>query len=96
MPALTRDRLVEGLRLVHRLARSAAMGPVVRDILLLDEAAYEADAKGDDSALRAYVHQTLGPWYHASGTCRMGPSPQEGAVFDPTLQRARSGGLVCG
>jgi choline dehydrogenase len=79
------DRLVEGLRVLHRLARSEAMQPVVRDILLLDESAYEADAAGDDSALRAYVHATLGPWYHASGTCRMGPSPSAGAVVGPDL-----------
>jgi choline dehydrogenase len=80
------DRLVEGLRLLRRLARSQAMKPVARDILLVDEAAFEADEGGDDSALREYVHATLGPWYHASGTCRMGPSPEQGAVVDPTLQ----------
>jgi choline dehydrogenase-like flavoprotein len=52
----------------------------------LVEAAFEADERGDDSALRAYVHATLGPWYHASGTCRMGPNPAQGAVVDTTLQ----------
>ncbi len=87
------DRLVEGLRVLHRLARSTAMAPVTRDILLLDEAAFEADARGDDSALRAYVHATLGPWYHASGTCRMGPNPEQGAVVDPTLQVHGARGL---
>ncbi len=80
------DRLVAGLRLLHRLARSEAMRPVTRDVLLLDEAAFEADAGGDDSALRAYANATLGPWYHASGTCRMGPSAERGAVVDPTLK----------
>jgi choline dehydrogenase len=80
------DRLVEGLRLLRRLARSQAMRPVVRDIMLLDEAAFEADAGGDDSALRAYANATLGPWYHASGTCRMGSSPDQGAVVDPSLK----------
>jgi choline dehydrogenase len=80
------DRLVEGLRLLRRLAGSPAMSPVARDILLLDEAAFESDERGDDSALRAYVHTTLGPWYHASGTCRMGTSPEQGAVVDPTLK----------
>jgi choline dehydrogenase len=83
---LDEDRLVDGLRVLHRLARSTAMAPVTRDILLLDESAFEADARGDSSALRAYVHATLGPWYHASGTCRMGLSPEQGAVVDPTLQ----------
>ena len=29
---------------------------------------------------------SLGPWYDASGTCRMGPSPKEGAVVDPAMQ----------
>ncbi|HEX4015191.1 MAG TPA: GMC family oxidoreductase N-terminal domain-containing protein [Frankiaceae bacterium] len=80
------DRLVEGLRLLRKLARSEAMKPVARAILLLDEAAFDADERGDDSALRAYIHATLGPWYHASGTCRMGPSPEQGSVVDPTLQ----------
>jgi choline dehydrogenase len=84
--AVDENRLVEGLRLVHRLSRSEAMRPVVRDILLLDEGAFEADERGDDSALRAYANATLGPWYHASGTCRMGPNPEQGAVVDPSLQ----------
>ncbi len=83
---LDEDRLVTGLRLLHRLAHSEAMKPVSRGILLLNEAAFEADERGDDSALRAYVHATLGPWYHASGTCRMGSSPEQGAVVDPSLQ----------
>ena len=87
------DRLVEGLRVLHRLARSQAMGAVARDILLLDEAAFEADERGDDSALRAYVHATLGPWYHASGTCRIGASPEQGGVVDPTLRVHGARGL---
>jgi choline dehydrogenase len=87
------DRLVEGLRVLHRLARSKPMGGIVRDILLLEESAFDADRAGDDSALRAYVHQTLGPWYHASGTCRMGPSPAAGAVVGPDLQVHGAAGL---
>jgi choline dehydrogenase len=87
------DRLVEGLRVLHGLARSEPMSSVVRDILLLDESAFEADRAGDDSALRAYVHQTLGPWYHASGTCRMGRDPHSGAVVGPDLQVHGASGL---
>ncbi len=78
------QRLVAGLRMLHRLARSSGMQPVVRDIIGIGEDAFAAG--GDDEPLRAYVRSTLGPWYHASGTCRMGPDPAAGAVVDPSLQ----------
>ena len=81
------DRLVKGQRVIHRLARSTAMKDAVRDLLLIDESAFdEEQAAHGDEALRAYVRATLGPWYHASGTCRMGPDPKAGAVVGNDLQ----------
>ncbi len=79
------DRLVEGLRVLHGLARSEAMRGAVRDVLLLDEGIFHAPKATGDAALREYVHATLGPWYHASGTCRMGRDPAAGAVVGPDL-----------
>ena len=46
---------------------------------MLDEGAF---ADGDDSALAEYARQFSFPWYHASGTCRMGPDPDAGDVVD--------------
>ncbi|MCW2547169.1 MAG: choline dehydrogenase [Mycobacterium sp.] len=84
------DRLVEGLRVLRGLARSKAMSGAVRDILILDESAFDS---ADDGALRDYIHATLGPWYHASGTCRMGTSTAGGAVVDPSLKVLGTEGL---
>jgi choline dehydrogenase len=84
------DRLVEGLRVLRGIARSKAMSSAVRDILILDESAFDAP---DDGALREYIHSTLGPWYHASGTARMGQSIASGAVVDPSLKVLGTEGL---
>jgi choline dehydrogenase len=84
------DRLVEGLRVIHGIARSKAMSSAVRDVLIIDESAFDSS---DDGALREYIHATLGPWYHASGTARMGRSIAAGAVVDPSLKVLGTEGL---
>jgi choline dehydrogenase len=76
------QQLIGGLRLCHRVATSAAMSPMVRSIAMLDEAAFD---DGGDEALAAYVRATVAPWYHVSGTCRMGPSIAAGAVVGQDL-----------
>jgi choline dehydrogenase len=73
-------QLVGAMRLCHEVATSAALAPMVKGVALLDEATL-----GDDDALAAYVRSTVAPWYHVSGTCRMGPSPAGGAVVDQAL-----------
>ena len=72
-------QLVHGLRLCHRLATHEALSERFERVAVLDEAAF---ADGDDDALADYARQFSFPWYHASGTCRMGPDPDAGDVVD--------------
>jgi choline dehydrogenase len=76
-------RLVAALRLQHRIARSPAMRDRIAGYALIDPAVFETD---DDTALATYVEQVCAPWYHPSGTCRMGPDPRAGAVVDAGLR----------
>ncbi len=72
-------QLVDGLRLCHRLATHEALSERFERVAVLDEAAF---ANSDDDALADYSRQFSFPWYHASGTCRMGPDPDAGDVVD--------------
>jgi choline dehydrogenase len=54
---------------------------VYRGIGLLDPA-----AASDRAALEGYIRSSVGGWYHASGTCRMGTDPDDGAVVDGRLR----------
>lgn len=72
-------QLVHGLRLCHRLAAHEALSERFERVAVLDEAAF---ANSDDDALADYARQFSFPWYHASGTCRMGPDPSAGDVVD--------------
>lgn len=71
--------LTAGLRLCHRLATHEALAERFERVAVLDEAAL---ADGNDGALADYARQFSFPWYHASGTCRMGPHPDNGDVVD--------------
>lgn len=75
------DRMVEGLRLALELAASPAFTDSYDGIGLLDPA-----AAGDRDVLEGYLRSTVGGWYHASGTCRMGTDPAAGAVVDSHLR----------
>lgn len=79
-------QLTTGLRLCHRLATHEALAERFERVAVLDEAAL---AEGDETALADYARQFSFPWYHASGTCRMGPDPDGGDVVDDN-------GRVCG
>lgn len=72
-------QLTAGLRLCYRLATHEALAERFERVAVLDEAAF---ADGDDGALADYARQFSFPWYHASGTCRMGPDPDAGDVVD--------------
>ena len=72
-------QLTAGLRFCYRLATHDALAERFERVAALDEAAL---ANGDDGALADYARQFSFPWYHASGTCRMGPDPGAGDVVD--------------
>ena len=74
-------RLVEGLQLVMSLAGHRAFAASYQGIGLL-----ESPSADDRNALESYIRSTVGGWYHASGTCRMGTDPDDGAVVDGRLQ----------
>jgi choline dehydrogenase len=69
--------LVSGVRECAAIARSDAFKGRTRRLAILDDAALD-----DDEAVGNYVRSFCVPWYHASGTCAMGPSPDGGAVVD--------------
>jgi choline dehydrogenase len=73
------SRLVDGVRRCAELAADPAMdgflGASVPAPLHLD----------DDAALAAYVRAVVAPWYHATGSCSMGPDPAAGAVVADDL-----------
>ena len=72
-------QLMAGLRLCYRLATHEALAERFERVAVLDGAAF---ADGDDNALADYTRQFSFPWYHASGTCRMGSDPDRGDVVD--------------
>jgi choline dehydrogenase len=74
-------RLVEGLRLVMSVAGHRAFAGSYGGIGLL-----EPSSADDRETLESYIRSTVGGWYHASGTCRMGTDPDDGAVVDGRLQ----------
>ena len=71
------DALVAAVRLCCEIARSEAFANRTDAVAVLDEASLD-----DDDAVAGYVRSFCMPWYHASGTCAMGPSPDTGAVVD--------------
>jgi choline dehydrogenase len=74
-------RLVEGLQLALDLASNRAFAELYQGIGLFDPA-----SSNDRQALETYIKSTVGGWYHAAGTCRMGTDPDDGAVVDGRLQ----------
>lgn len=78
---LDRTRMVEGLQLALDVATSSPFEPAYAGLGLL-----EPGARGDAGALEQYAMSTVGGWYHAAGTCRMGHDPDDGAVVDGRLR----------
>lgn len=83
-----RDRMVEALQNAIELATSAAFAQAYSGIGLL-----EPSAVNDRAALEGYLDNTVGGWYHASGTCAMGTDPDDGAVVDAALRVHGTEGL---
>ena len=74
-------RLVEGLQIAIDIASNRAFAKDYRGIGLLDPS-----SANDPAALEGYITSSVGGWYHATGTCRMGSDPDEGAVVDAHLR----------
>jgi choline dehydrogenase len=75
------ERLVEGLQLAIELATSPSFAESYKGIGLIDPS-----AASDRAVLEGYIASTVGGWFHASGTCRMGRDPDDGAVVDGRLR----------
>jgi choline dehydrogenase-like flavoprotein len=72
-------RLVDGVRRCRDVLH-AGLGRFTSGIALLREEDFD-----DDGAVAAYVSSMVAPWYHASCTCRMGPSGDDGTVVGDRL-----------
>src|SRR5205814_3312448 len=68
----------EGLGLVREAGASAALAG------LAAPEAWPGPAVRGSAQVRAYIHRTVGSYYHPVGTCRMGTGPD--AVVDPSLR----------
>lgn len=73
------ERLIDGLQLAIELATGPAFADAYSGIGLLEPSA-------DRATLEGYVRATVTGWYHPTGTCRMGNSPDDGAVVDGRLR----------
>ncbi len=74
-------RMLQGLRMLRSLLMTDSLKSVANRMLLISDAEF-----ADDRALGRYLRTSLTAWYHASGTCRMGIDPAQGAVVGPDLQ----------
>ena len=73
--------LVDGLRRCWEVAQGDEMSALTSSLALLEPASFD-----DDDVLAGYVRSMVAPWYHASGTCRMGAGSDDGAVVDGDLR----------
>jgi choline dehydrogenase len=74
------DRLVTGLDIIRRAAAGTAFAR-----LGASEVRPGPRAR-DSQELRDWVRSTVGSYYHAASTCRIGPAADPGAVTDPHLR----------
>jgi choline dehydrogenase len=86
--ASDRRRLREGVRLTAELLRTRALAPLVSGRTTLPDAVLSSDAELD-----AWVRAHLTTAIHLSGSARMGPASDPGAVVDQELRVRGVAGL---
>jgi choline dehydrogenase len=74
------DRLETGLSIIRR----AAVGPAMARLGAAET--WPGPGIGGSAGLRAWIRSAVGSYYHPAGTCRIGRSPEDGAVTDPQLR----------
>jgi choline dehydrogenase len=70
------EALADGFDIARRIMRQQPLRPWVEGELI-------PGALDDRAALLRHIRRTASPFYHPVGTCRMGPSPECGAVVGP-------------
>jgi choline dehydrogenase-like flavoprotein len=83
-----RRRLREGVRLAAGLLRTSSLAPVVAGRTGLPD-----DVLADDAGLDRWIRAQLTTAIHVSGTARMGPDGDPGAVVDQLLRVRGVAGL---
>jgi choline dehydrogenase len=73
-------RLVKGVRLAFDIATNSPVAGEVDALLFPD-----ADTVGDEDRLAGFIRSIVNTCYHASGTCRLGPDGDPGAVVSQRL-----------
>jgi choline dehydrogenase len=74
-------RLMSATRLARKLVSSSPLEGQIDGVVGLD-----ASIVGSDDRLRRYIIDNIGTYCHASGTARMGPEADVGAVVDQSCR----------
>lgn len=72
-------RMVEAVTEARRVSRSAPMAEIATGPELSPGTAIADD---DLNALTSWITEGVGTFHHPTGTCAMGPDPDDGAVVD--------------
>jgi choline dehydrogenase len=73
-------RLMQGVRLASEIATSSPVAAELDELLFPDP-----ETVADDAKLSAFIRGIVNTCYHASGTCRLGPDGDPGAVVSQRL-----------
>jgi len=79
--------MLDGLRWVRKIAEQPALRPWIAEEL------QPGKAMESEAALEGFLRQVAHTIFHPSGTCRMGPAGDRGAVVDERLRVRGVGGL---
>lgn len=76
-------RLLSGVRQLTALLDESPLTEIANGFFIDDRGTQLTDLPGDDEALMAWLHRSVGDYVHAAGTCAMGDSRRETSVVDP-------------